>query len=359
MNHISQPLLSVVIPTLNEAENLPSLLDDLKKQQNISLEIIVGDGGSTDATRKVADAYGSHFVTAGRGRGVQMNAAAEQASGDYLLFLHADSRIEDQYLLAHAVQAMTDEICGDDRIAGHFCLRFMRSTKRNAMAYRYAEEKSAFNRANTTNGDQGLLLTRGFFRHLGGFDESMPFLEDQRIAGKIRFQGKWITLPGYLKTSARRFETEGLHRRYILMSMMMGLHSIGAEEFFVRAPEVYRAQQDTGTLFLSPFFCLIWRMICDDWGLWGSIRVFYLLGRYIRQNSWQLFFFLDVWLRPLLGTGRYPFLSFHDRLFGPCTNFAVFNALTGVICFVWFMGILAPFFWLVDIRERYSADTRN
>ncbi|HEY5523366.1 MAG TPA: glycosyltransferase, partial [Desulfuromonadaceae bacterium] len=153
MNNRPQLLLSVVIPTLNEAENLPSLLDDLKKQQNISLEIIVGDGGSSDATRSVSDAYGSHFVTAGRGRGVQMNAAAEQASGDYLLFLHADSRIDDPYLLAHAVQAMTDEICGDDRIAGHFCLRFMRSTKRNAMAYRYAEEKSAFNRANTTNGD--------------------------------------------------------------------------------------------------------------------------------------------------------------------------------------------------------------
>lgn len=354
-----QPLLSVVIPTLNEAENLPPLLDDLKKQQNISLEIIVGDGGSSDATRSVTDAYGVRFVSARRGRGVQMNAAAEQASGDYLLFLHADSRIDDPYLLAHAVQAMTDERCGDDRIAGHFSLRFIRSTKRNAMAYRYVEEKSAFNRANTTNGDQGLMLTKEFFRQLGGFDESMPFLEDQRIAGKIRSQGKWITLPGYLITSARRFEIEGFHRRYILMSMMMGLYSVGAEEFFVRAPGVYRVQQDTGTLFLSPYFGLIRRMMCDDWGLLGSIRIFYLLGRYIRQNSWQIFFLLDVWLRPLLGTGRYPFLGFHDRLFGPCTNLKVFNALIGVICFVWFMGILAPFFWLADLRERYSRTSRN
>ncbi len=113
----------------------------------------------------------------------------------------------------------------------------------------------------------------------------------------------------------------------------MGLYSVGAEEFFVRAPGVYRVQQDTGTLFLSPYFGLIWRMICGDWGLWGSIRVFYLLGRYIRQNSWQMFFFLDVMLRPLLGGGRYPCLSFHDRVFGPCTNFAVFNALTGVSLF--------------------------
>ncbi|MFZ2950240.1 MAG: TIGR04283 family arsenosugar biosynthesis glycosyltransferase [Desulfuromonadaceae bacterium] len=351
MNNIPQRLLSVIIPALNEAENLPSLLDDLKKQQNISLEIIVGDGGSSDETRSVADAYGVLFVSAGRGRGTQMNAATEQASGDYLLFLHADSRIDNPDLLNNAVRVLTAELCEHDRVAGHFRLRFLRSTKRNSMAYRYAEEKSALNRANTTNGDQGLLLTKGFFRDLGCFDESLPFLEDQRIAEKIRSYGRWVTLPGHLNTSARRFETEGFHRRYILMSMMMGLHSIGVDEFFTRAPGVYQIQQDTGKLSLSPFFSLIRHMMCDDWGFRGSIRIFYLLGRYIRQNSWQMFFFFDVWLRPLLGAGRYPFLSFHDRIFAPCANFTALNALAGVICFVWFMGVLAPFFWLADLGK--------
>ena len=231
----------------------------------------------------------------------------------------------------------------------------MRTTQCNVMAYRYAEEKSALNRVNTTNGDQGLLLAKGFFRTLGGFDESMPFLEDQRIAEKIRSQGKWMTLPGYLGTSARRFEAEGFHRRYILMSMMMGLHSVGVEGFFARAPEVYRTQQETGTLFLSPFFCLIWRMMRDEWGAGGTLHIFYHLGRYIRQNSWQMFFFLDVLLQPLLGVGRYPFLNIHDRLFAPCTNFKVFNAVTGMLSFIWFMGMLAPFFWLVDRRVLKSA----
>jgi rSAM/selenodomain-associated transferase 2 len=352
VNNRPQLLLSVVIPTLNEAENLPSLLNDLKKQQNISLEIIVGDGGSSDATQSVSDAFGVHFVRAGRGRGVQMNAAAGQASGDYILFLHADSRMDDPLLLSNAVRAISSKPDGHDRIAGHFCLRFMRTTKRNALAYRYVEAKSAFNRVNTTNGDQGLLLSKEFFRHLDGFDESMPFLEDQRIAEKIRSQSKWITLPGYLKTSARRFEAEGFHRRYILMSMMMGLHSVGVDEFFVRAPGVYRLQQDTGTLLLSPFFGLIWRMMHDEWGLCGTLRIFYLLGRYVRQNSWQLFFFLDVWLRPLLGDGRSPCLNFHDRVLAPCTNFKVLNAATGMICFIWYMGIFLPFFWLIDSREQ-------
>ena len=87
MNNIPQQVLSVIVPTLNEAENLSSLLNDLKKQRNISLEIIVGDGGSSDATKSVADACGVTVVSAERGRGTQMNAAAGQAAGDYLLFL--------------------------------------------------------------------------------------------------------------------------------------------------------------------------------------------------------------------------------------------------------------------------------
>lgn len=344
-------MLSVLIPALNEAEHLPSLLGDLKNQQNVSLEIIIGDGGSSDATQSVAEVYDVHFVTSKRGRGSQMNAAVVQASGDYLLFLHADSRIDDPNLLSNAVRALTSELRDYDRVAGHFCLRFMRSSKNNAMAYRYAEEKTAFNRVNTTNGDQGLLLTKEFFQHLGGFGESMPFLEDQRIAEKIRSQGRWVTLPGHIKTSARRFEVEGFHRRYILMSMMMGLHSTGVDEFLARAPEVYRVQQETGTLLLSPFFALIWLMMRKEWGVTGTCRIFYRLGRYIRQNSWQMFYFFDVWSRPLLGVGRYPFLNFHDRLLVPCTNFKIFDAVTGLLCFAWFMGILSPFFWLVDRRR--------
>ncbi len=347
-----QVTLSVIIPTLNEAEHLPMLLADLARQQNISLEIIIGDGGSSDATGAVAAKFSALFVIAPRGRGAQMNAAAAVASGKYLLFLHADSTLDDPLLLSNAVYAIMAEPEEECRRAGHFPLRFTRISARNALAYRYAEEKTAFNRINTTNGDQGLLLRAVFFHSLGGFDERLPFLEDQRIAEKIRAEGEWITLPGHLETSARRFEKEGFHRRYILMSMMMGLHSAGVDEFLACAPGVYRTQQDTGRLLLSPFFALIRQMMREKWRVGGTIRVFYLLGRYIRQNSWQMFYFFDIWSRPLLGAGRYPFLRFHDRVFAPCTDFRFFDALAGLLCFVWFMGVLAPYFQFVESKKQ-------
>lgn len=353
MRYTLHPLLSIIIPTLNEAEHLPTLLADLRQQVGVACEIIIGDGGSTDTTRMVAEEYGARFIGAPRGRGAQMNAAAKRASGDYYLFLHADSRIDDPALLGAALCTVMSEP-EPELVAGHFRLRFMRTVERNVVAYRFAEEKSALNRVNTTNGDQGLLLAKGFFEQLGGFDESLPFLEDQRLAEKIRGMGRWITLPGYLKTSARRFEVEGFHRRYIVMSMMMGLHSIGVDDFFVRAPGVYRVQQDTGRLMMTPFFSLIRHMMRHEWGFAGSLRNFYRLGRYIRQNSWQLFFFLDVRLRPLLGTGRYPWLRFYDRFVASKLDFSIVHAIAGLACCVWFMGILAPCFRLMEFYQYHK-----
>ena len=167
-----------------------------------------------------------------------------------------------------------------------------------------------------------------------------------------------MTLPGFLHTSARRFESEGFHRRYLLMGMMMGLFSIGELAFFTRAPGLYRVQQATGRLLLTPFFGLLWSMVRRDWGLSGTLRTFYRLGHYIRHNAWQLFFFLDVWLRPHLGPGRYPLLDFYDRLVAPCIDFRLLSALVGLGCFVWYMGILAPFFWLQESLERTSKNGR-
>lgn len=353
------PLLSIVIPTLNEAETLPLLAADLRSQQGITLEVLVGDGGSLDATRSVVDAAGWRFVAAPRGRGAQMNAAARLARGDLLLFLHADSRLPDPLLLSQAVAELIEHERLHGPTAGHFRLRFRRNTNNNRLGYRYIEAKTALNRANTTNGDQGFLLTRELFDRLGGFDQRLPFLEDQRLAERIRAQARWITLPGHLETSARRFETEGFHRRYLLMGIIMGMHAIGMETFFARAPGVYRAQAETGRLRLSPFFALIRSMICHDWGLAGTVRVFHNLGRYLRENAWQPLFFVDVCLRPWLGPDSSPLLRLHDRWIARALNFRPVDALAGLLCFVWYLGLLAPIFRLIEGPESERTEKTN
>ncbi len=342
------PRLSVIIPTVNEAQTLPPLLADLGRQQGPTFEIIVGDGGSIDATREVVEAAGARFVAARRGRGAQMNAAVATARGEYLLFLHADSRLAEPDLLAGAVAALQRAAEADAHVAGHFPLRFIRTRPGHDLAYRFLEAKSALNRVNTTSGDQGLLLSRLFFDELGGFDDSLPFLEDQRLAEEIRRRGVWLTLPGRLGTSARRFETEGFHRRYLLMGIIMGMHSVGSQDFIIRAPGIYRLQRDTGHLRLSPFFALLWSMIRRDWGWAGTPRVFFRLGRYIRQNAWQPFFFVDVWRQPLLGASRHPLLTLHDRYIAPILACRPVDAVVGLGCFVWYMGVLTLWFRLTE-----------
>lgn len=346
------PLLSVVVPALNEAASLPGLLADLRRQRGIALEVIVGDGGSIDATRAAVEAAGGRFVPARRGRGAQMNAAATHAQGEFLLFLHADSRLPETSLLADALAALREAMFANPRVAGHFRLRFIRSQSGNTLSYRYMEAKTALNRVNTTNGDQGLLLSRAFFDELGGFDDSLPILEDQRIAEKIRAVGRWITLPGRLLTSARRFESEGLRRRYLLMGIMMGLFSVGESEFFRRAPGVYRLQQETGRLQLSPIFSLLWRMARQDWGVRGTLRVFYRLGGYIRSNAWQLLFFVDVCLLGRSGDDDSPCLRLHDRHVAPLLAWPPIDALVGAVCFLWYMGVLTLWFRVGERRAQ-------
>ena len=343
------PLLSVIIPTLDEAANLPLVLADLAGQEKVALEVIVGDGGSTDATETIATAAGVRFVRGPRGRGAQMNAAARQAAGRYVLFLHADSRLEDPRMLARALAALREAEHESPWVAGHFRLRFRRGDNRHGLAYRYLEAKTGLNRPGTINGDQGFLLSRAFFERLGGFDAGLPFLEDQRLAERIHAMGRWITLPGVLVTSARRFEREGFHRRYLLMGIMMGMHTIGERDFFRRAPSVYRVQAESGRLLLSPIFGLLWTMARREWGPAGTCRVFARLGRYLRLNGWQVFLWCDVLPRPAPGPARYPLLAWYDRVLAPRLACRWVDGLAGALCFVWYMLVLAGYFRLEEV----------
>lgn len=329
-------LLSVVIPAIDEAASLPPLLHQLRGQRGVELELILADGGSRDGTRRLARELGARVVDAPAGRGRQMNRGAAAARGDWLLFLHADSGLVEAEQLARALAALRRRIArvGHDRVAGHFRLRFRRQQQGSDLAYRYYEEKSALNRPECTNGDQGMLLSHRFFDRLGGFDEGLWFLEDQRLAETIRSRGEWITLPGHLTTSARRFEREGLRNRMILSALIMNFHAIGMEAFFHRAATVYRNQGDTGRLRLTPLFRLV-----DDLnreaGPAEARRRWLATGRYLRSHAWQPFFWLDVALQPLF-RGRHPLLWSYDRLFGRLPAPPPLDWAAAALAWLWF-----------------------
>jgi len=345
------PSVSVIIPVINEARHLPALLRDLQSQQQVHLEIIAGDGGSTDDTLQMLRRCGVKTVRTSRGRGIQMNAAAGKSTGRYLLFIHADSGIKSPLLIKEAITALEHQIQsrGSTNVAGHFPLKFIRKGSGNSPGFRYIEAKTFLNRPDTTNGDQGVLLTRDYFIRLKGFDERLPFLEDQNLAGKIRKTGIWITLPGIIETSARRFETEGFCRRYILMAMIMGAFSTGLDEFFGLAPDIYPCQHETGRLLLTPYFQRVRKLMLHHGGFKGTARAWFSIGRYVRQNCWQLFFFMDtVWMRKK-GAIRHPFLAFYDRNVDKLINFKAVDAIAGALCLFCLMGPVAAYF---RVRER-------
>ncbi|MEN8168193.1 MAG: TIGR04283 family arsenosugar biosynthesis glycosyltransferase [Pseudomonadota bacterium] len=345
--HGKSPQLSVVIPTINEADSLPTLLDQLGKQQGITLDLIVADGGSSDATQKIAEQLGAKLVVTEPGRGHQMNQGAGLASAPLLLFLHADSSLTSHNQLALAVNTLrkTQEQLGHERVAGHFRLRFQRSLPGHELAYRYYEEKSALNLEECTNGDQGFLLARCFFEELGGFDESLWFLEDQRLAETIRRQSQWITLPGVLATSARRFEQEGLGRRLLLSALIMNFHAMGLSEFFHRAAAVYRNQDRTGKLRLGPIFNLIDELNREA-GRQVSHQRWLATGRYVFGHVWQLFFWLDVALEHRFDKRKRIFLPFYDRFIGPLVDWRPFHVVTAGLTWLWFVS----YRWWLNIK---------
>lgn len=343
--------LSVIIPTLNEADSLPRLLEELTAQKDVRLDIVVADGGSTDGTLDLAAGWPIRCVQAPKGRAIQLNRGSAAARHEQLLFLHADSYIDDDHLLSRALRhwfAETAADAGSANLAGHFPLRFSRSNDEHASAYRFMEHKSASNRPQTINGDQGLLISRAFLTRLGGFNESLRVMEDQDMAQRIFDKGRWILLPGHLRTSARRFETEGFRRRYFLMALMMAFYWSGTHEFFSRARDVYPQQNAARQLRLWPFCKVVWQVFFKHLGPRHSLRQLFKLGRYVRQNSWQLFFWLDTRRSPY-GSRRWT--RFHDRVVHPFINHAAADVVVTVLVAFFFFLLVSPVVFVADLRR--------
>ncbi|HEX2085384.1 MAG TPA: TIGR04283 family arsenosugar biosynthesis glycosyltransferase [Solirubrobacteraceae bacterium] len=195
-------LASAIVPTLDEAEALGGLLDHLASLPG-AWEVVVADGGSRDGTRAIAAQRGVRVVDAPRGRAAQQNAGAAAASGDVLVFVHADSRLP---ATAHASLARA---LRDPAVAGgNFALRFDgRDAFGRVLTAWYAVQR----RLGVWYGDSTIWVRPDVFAALGGFPP-LPIMEDYALVRALRRAGRTPCLPGPALTSGRRWRALGAPR---------------------------------------------------------------------------------------------------------------------------------------------------
>lgn len=191
-------MISIVIPTLNEADRLPGLLGRLAGE-SVRHEVIVVDGGSSDATASVARSAGTHLIRAARGRGQQLAAGAAAAKGETLLFLHADSRFP-QGGLRQIERALAQD---PDCPGGNFRLLFDGDTPFS----RWLTGFYAWIRARGLYyGDSGVFVRRGVYQRIGGI-RPIELMEDYDFTRRLERQGRTCCIEDPpLLTSSRRFE---------------------------------------------------------------------------------------------------------------------------------------------------------
>ncbi|MFP4193209.1 MAG: TIGR04283 family arsenosugar biosynthesis glycosyltransferase [Candidatus Hydrogenedentota bacterium] len=196
------PRLSIIIPAINEADRLPETLESIGRSPLV--ETIVADGGSDDATRSIAEAFGATVIQSAPGRAKQMNAGAAVARGNILLFLHADTRLPFAYL-DPILAAMQD----DRAAAGAFRLTFAQAGLGLRCIEWAANLRSIVGQS--PYGDQALFVRRETFEALEGFRD-LPIMEDYDLVQRLRKLGRIKMLPLPAITSPRRCIERGIWR---------------------------------------------------------------------------------------------------------------------------------------------------
>lgn len=212
-----EPLVSVILPTLNSAASLQRAVNAVK---SLRPEIIVTDGGSEDATRIIAEKAGGIIVASEPGRGRQLSAGAAAATGDWLLFLHSDT-----ILNTEAVSAISGFILEPKhtRCAGYFSLAFDETSRPAMRTAKIANWRSRV--FGLPYGDQGLLVHRDIYRKIGGYS-SIPIMEDVDIIRRLG-RRRLKLLRGQAITSAERYRRAGWSRRSLKNLGCLALYFLG------------------------------------------------------------------------------------------------------------------------------------
>ena len=196
-------LFSIFVPVLNEADQIKSTIEHLSKQRmRENCEVIVVDGDADGETIKNIQNKSIKTVTSPKGRGKQMNAGAAMASGEILIFLHSDTQLPEM-----ALEKISNCLQNKQYVGGAFDL----AIDSDRLFLRYIAARARFrSRSNRIPyGDQAIFIRKDYFERIGRFKE-IEMMEDVDLMRRIKKRGdKIIILRDRVKTSARRWETEG------------------------------------------------------------------------------------------------------------------------------------------------------
>lgn len=209
--------ISVVIPVLNEEKTIAAFLGALVPLR--PHEIIVVDGGSADSTREICASFGVKLLASERGRARQMNLGARHASGEVLLFLHADT-----YLPLSAFSDIASALSDPHKLGGRFDVELEGDHWMLGVIGRMISYRSRATKVGT--GDQAIFVRREVFEDMGGYTE-MPLMEDIAFCRTLKRLGGVACLRSRVTTSARRWEKDGVWRTIFRMWTLKSLYLAG------------------------------------------------------------------------------------------------------------------------------------
>lgn len=209
--------VSIIIPVLNEETSIEVLLKQLQGHRQQGHEVIVVDGGSKDKTISIAKVLADKIIQSQSGRALQMNKGAEQASFEYLWFLHADTLIPEK-----AVGKI--ETCLADNHWGRFNIRLSGSGVLFRIIETMINIRSSL--SGVATGDQGIFVKQKTFESVGGYSK-LPLMEDVELSKKLKRVDKPVCLKEELITSSRRWEHHGVFSTIFLMWKLRFLYWLG------------------------------------------------------------------------------------------------------------------------------------
>jgi rSAM/selenodomain-associated transferase 2 len=213
--------LSIIVPALDETAGIALMLDSLAPLRARGAEVIVVDGGSRDATVEHALARADCVLSSPPGRALQMNAGAARASGDVLLFLHADSRLP-----ARADRLVIEGLKSSGREWGRFDVTIIGRQRLLSVVAFFMRMRSRL--TGIATGDQAIFVRRNAFAAAGAFP-SIALMEDIALCQALKRIGRPLCLCERVVTSGRRWEEHGVLRTVVLMWMLRLAFFFGAD----------------------------------------------------------------------------------------------------------------------------------